>query len=138
MYQTVRDLSLSAQIETIRLAAYLDILIVFITDHHLNKEVLGPRWNRFLADVLDQFAHSHRHSISGLFGSATILLSAGPPNGHTFLGATKEDHNMETPCETICTSSLCSFLKKSINSCRVGLLGNSNRSQRVHSVSPYY
>ena len=118
--------------------AHLDILILFITDHDLDKEIFGPRWNRFLANVLDQFAHLHRHSISGLYESAAITLCAGSPNGHTFFGATKEDHNMETPCETICTSSLCSFLKKSMNSCRVGLFGNSNRSQRVHSVSPYY
>lgn len=136
MNQTVRNLYWSAAvIHTMPIKAHLDILILLITYHDLDKEVLGPRWDRFLANVLDQLAHPHRHSISGLIVLAYIL---GRVRLRTFFGATNEDHNMETPCETIWTSSLCSFLKKSINSCRVGLFGNSNRSQRVHSVSPYY
>lgn len=48
------------------------------------------------------------------------------------------DHNIDTPEETIVTSNLCSFLNQSMNSCSVGLPGTSNRSQMVHSVSPYY
>lgn len=56
----------------------------------------------------------------------------------TFFAGTKADHNIETPWETICTSSLCVFLNQSRNSCRVGLSLSSNRSQSVHSTSPYY
>ena len=54
-----------------------------------------------------------------------------------FLGGMNDDHSIETPCETICTSSLCSVLNQSTNSCRVGLLCSSKRSQSVHSTSPY-
>lgn len=65
------------------------------------------------------------------------MYDANSTSELTFLGATNDDHSIETPCETICTSSLCSFLNQSMNSCRVGLSLSSKRSQRVHSVSPY-
>ena len=45
---------------------------------------------------------------------------------------------MDTPWETIWTSSLCSFWNQSTNSCSVGLLGMSKWSHRVHSTSPYW
>jgi len=46
--------------------AYLDIFILLITNHYLDKEVSGPRWDGLLANVLDQLAHLHRHSVSSL------------------------------------------------------------------------
>lgn len=56
----------------------------------------------------------------------------------TILGFVQPDHSIDTPDDTIPISSPCFSLKEFTTSCSVGFPPKSNRSQRVHVVSPYY
>ena len=116
---------------------HLHVLALFVHDHHFYDEWLGMRQDRFLTNVFYKFAKFHWESFFTLFGMWDSGLAHWLISLLTFFLPTNELHSILTPWLTIETSNLWFVLNQSTISLSVGSFLNSNRSQSVHSVSPY-
>lgn len=116
---------------------YLNVFAFLVCNHDLCDKMLRMRWDRFLADVLHEFTKPHRKPFFALSNKQFIRQIDSFLVGTRLLLPMKKLHSMLTPWLTMVTSKLWFVLNQSINSFSVGSFVNSNRSQRVHSVSPY-